>query len=192
MQKMWIAAILASVAASGSGAQKRPPDIVVYVHAGSAGVAALGAAEGRAAGMLAKAGVSVAWRLGKPNYRGPAEVIEAVLTTHTDESFRPGALAYATIGPQSGIRIVIFYDRIVDNGVESRVPPILAHVLVHEITHILEGVERHSAYGVMKAAWQGDDWMSMPFSGLPFADEDLQLIHLWSARHNRNLAAGLH
>jgi hypothetical protein len=191
MQKMWIAAILTSVAAAGSGAQKRPPDIVVFVHADSAGVSAFGAAEGRAAKMLAAAGVSVAWRLGKPNYRGPAEVIEAVLTTRTDENFRPGALAYATIGPQSGIRIVVFYDRILHDGINSSAP-ILAHVLVHEITHILEGVERHSAYGVMKATWEGDDWMRMHFSGLPFADEDLQLIHLWSARHNRNLVAGLH
>jgi hypothetical protein len=29
----------------------------------------------------------------------------------------------------------------------------LAHVLVHEITHALEGVSRHAETGVMKANW---------------------------------------
>jgi hypothetical protein len=32
-------------------------------------------------------------------------------------------------------------------------PPtfVLAHVLVHEITHILQGIDRHSESGVMKS-----------------------------------------
>ena len=34
---------------------------------------------------------------------------------------------------------------------------LLAHVLVHEITHVLEGVDRHTGQGVMKARWTEDD-----------------------------------
>jgi hypothetical protein len=44
---------------------------------------------------------------------------------------------------------VVFYDRLQERGQPNRLPAILAHVMVHEITHILQGVQRHSKSGVM-------------------------------------------
>jgi hypothetical protein len=44
-------------------------------------------------------------------------------------------------------------------------------VLVHEVSHILEGVSRHSDSGVMKARWTGNDF------ALGFAQMDVELIH---------------
>jgi len=41
--------------------------------------------------------------------------------------------------------------------------------MVHEITHILEGMNHHSASGVMKAAWASHDYFLMSGGPLPFA-----------------------
>ncbi len=35
---------------------------------------------------------------------------------------------------------------------------VLAHVLVHEITHILEGLNEHSQEGIIKARWTFQDY----------------------------------
>jgi len=54
---------------------------------------------------------------------------------------------------------------------------ILAHVMTHEITHVLQGIERHSATGVMKARWDAKDFLNMTFSPLPFTVDDIDLLH---------------
>jgi hypothetical protein len=59
----------------------------------------------------------------------------------------------------------------------GQVPVLLGHVLAHEITHILQGVARHSAEGVMKAHWTEDDFAEMSFKPLRFTEEDITLIH---------------
>ena len=56
-------------------------------------------------------------------------------------------------------------------------PQLLAHVLVHEITLILQGVSRHSGEGVMKAQWGQGDFNRMLSKPLEFTSEDVSLIH---------------
>ena len=56
-------------------------------------------------------------------------------------------------------------------------PHLLAHVLVHEITDILQGVTRHSSQGVMKAQWSQQDFNLMLGRSLEFASFDVDLIH---------------
>jgi hypothetical protein len=53
----------------------------------------------------------------------------------------------------------------------------LAHVLAHEITHILQGVSRHSESGVMKATWDQRDFEKMAWKPLTFTERDVMLIH---------------
>jgi len=72
----------------------------------------------------------------------------------------------------------VFYDRITETVGAVTLPHLLAHVLVHEITHILEGVARHSETGVMKAHWTSEDYRKMGGHHLPFAPEDVELIQL--------------
>ena len=55
---------------------------------------------------------------------------------------------------------------------------VLAHVLVHEITHVLQRIDRHSDSGVMKAHWTLRDYAQMEKDPLPFAAEDIQLIKM--------------
>ena len=87
----------------------------------------------------------------------------------------PGALAYAL--PYEGVHIRVFYDR-VERVVPGLTAVVLAHVLVHETTHILEGIYRHSDSGVMKAAWTKQDHLQMQVEALSFAPEDVKLIRL--------------
>jgi hypothetical protein len=53
----------------------------------------------------------------------------------------------------------------------------MAHVLVHEIVHLLERVDRHSGTGIMKARWTTADYQIMQREPLAFAQEDLEWIH---------------
>jgi hypothetical protein len=59
-----------------------------------------------------------------------------------------------------------------------------AHVIVHEITHILQGVARHSETGIMKATWTRDDFMRMQTTPLAFSADDIEMIHLGMLRRS--------
>jgi hypothetical protein len=57
------------------------------------------------------------------------------------------------------------------------VPALLAHVMVHEITHMLQGINEHSAQGIMKGRWTQDDFSCMIVKPLPFSDRDVDMIY---------------
>ena len=114
----------------------------------------------------------------------PADGIRVSLTRDTPESFHPGALGYAH--PFS-TQVEVFVDRIEENT-PSVVPHLLGYVIAHEITHIIEGTDRHSDRGVMKAHWDGRDLSQMQWDRLRFAQEDVDLIFLGISK--RTQAAG--
>jgi hypothetical protein len=142
-------------------------------------------AEAIATSMFAGIGVRVRWELGSPRpARGPKELpdtgIVIRLATKTPAGLHPGALGYALPYAGSGAQITLFYDRVVGPvvGSEGAASVLLAHALVHEITHVLQGVARHSAEGVMKAQWSSEDKAQMMQKPLPFSAEDVELIRL--------------
>jgi hypothetical protein len=171
---MRITAMMAMTMAAGMTVQAGQPktQITVYLQ-NSAGVPAdvIGHAEVLAASMFSSAGVKIDWNSGRPSASGKALAIE--LAAHTPRTLMPGALAYAK--PYEGVHIVVFWDRM-----EFGIAPVqlLAHVMVHEITHILEGVSRHSESGIMKAHWSDEDNQVMRVRPLKFAAEDLELIQI--------------
>jgi hypothetical protein len=55
-------------------------------------------------------------------------------------------------------------------------------VLTHEITHVLEQIDRHSPDGIMKANWDSRDKELMKSHSLPFAAIDVELIHAGIAK----------
>jgi hypothetical protein len=138
----------------------------------------LAQAEAIASRMFATAGVALEWRsVGSAACRDSDQASTVVLDfhIHTAPSEHPGALAFAL--PYQGSRIVVLFDRIARSaGGPRQVVTILAHVMAHEITHLLEGVARHSQTGVMKAHWDGHDLMQMGYKPLPFDAEDIFLI----------------
>ena len=113
---------------------------------------------------------------------------QGILITFSDQtpaSLMRGALAYAL--PYEGTHIVVFYDRVKNKP--GRVSILLGHVIAHEITHILQGMARHSESGVMKAAWTGADYQQMTLKPLQFTDEDVILIHDGLRARESNFAA---
>ena len=120
--------------------------------------------------MFQAARVQIAWR----GRRCPANAIRVVQRRYTARSERPGALAYAMLSTRT---VTLYYDRIRADVHSSLFEHLLAHVLVHEITHILQRHYRHSAVGVMKATWDGQDYRMMGQQGLAFTAEDIRLIH---------------
>jgi hypothetical protein len=138
--------------------------------------------------MFAKAGVNLKFQTGEPKLDAARRAIVIDMAWHAPERFSPSALAYAQ--EFEGVHITVFYDRVEAMAGGELVQPLangtlamlLAHVLVHEITHILEGTDRHSQQGVMKAHWTAEDVARMAKKPLPFDHTDIELIHLGLAR----------
>jgi hypothetical protein len=122
-------------------------------------------AEFVASGMFEKAGVSLHWHRGRPKPHHMEQSITVGITSNTPRTFHPGALAYAEAyaGQLEGVHVRVFFDRIEKSGTSKLVPYLLGHVLVHEITHILENSDHHSEEGVMKRRWTANDLYEMSY-----------------------------
>ena len=83
--------------------------------------------------------VKIDWRRGQPTRsqsRSEKPIVVEMLTD-TPRELKPGALAFAR--PYEGVHIDVFYDRVRAATEPELTPNVLAHVLVHEITHVLQG-----------------------------------------------------
>ncbi len=173
---MTMAAVMGATAWASSvrpGAERK---LTVCFDKGNPGQMAemAGQAEPIASKMFVGIGVKLEWHSGQrfcQGNRGHGIVVS--LSTNTPRTLLPGALAYAL--PFEGTHIEVFYDRINRVG-PAVVTPLLAHVLVHEITHILQGTNIHSESGIMKARWEPDDYLHMETKPLAFTERDVILI----------------
>ena len=88
------------------------------------------------------------------------------------------ALAVAMPYAGSGVRILIFFDRVTPllYGHRAAQANILGYVLAHEIAHVLQGTPRHAKTGIMQARWSGNDFRQMRAGVLTFSPEDVELI----------------
>jgi hypothetical protein len=131
-----------------------------------------------ASDIFAAAGVRIKWHFAEPRRREAPIPIVVNLTSDTPDKLMPGALAYAQVF--EGVHIRIFLDRIRGGSVhpDSRIRTyLLAHVMAHEITHILEGTNRHSGSGLMESKWTAAEMNQMTIKPLSLAPEDVRLIH---------------
>jgi hypothetical protein len=128
--------------------------------------------------IFAAAGVRIKWHFGEPSRREAPIPIIITLTSDTPNELMPGALAYAQVF--EGVHIRIFLDRLRRGAIDSGSRPrtyLLAHVMAREITHILEGIDRHSGAGVMESKWTAAEIEQMTVNPLSLAPEDVELIH---------------
>ena len=130
-------------------------------------------AEVLASRLFARIGVTIDWRKLR-SCPASENALQVSLSYHTPPDQRPGALAYAL--PYERSHIVLFYDRIQKSDPDL-VKQRLAYVLAHEITHMLEGITRHSKTGIMKAQWDREDRFEIGVGHLEFAPEDVDLIY---------------
>jgi hypothetical protein len=114
-------------------------------------------------------------------------VIRIELDGEAPKSADPKAMAYARPFASGGVGIHVFYDRVLANYPE-RPWHLLGQVMAHEITHVLQGISRHSDSGLMKACWGMKDYYAMRNRPLPFTAEDIELLHLGLARSARGAA----
>jgi hypothetical protein len=135
----------------------------------------LSSAERLASKMFAEIGVEIEWS-GRDDCPSRSGAIVVTLSYETPGREYPGAYAFAK--PYEATHIVVFWDRIRHKVPPPRAPTLLAHVLAHEISHILQGINRHSETGVMKAGWSDEDLFQMGKKPLEFTEDDVLLIHL--------------
>jgi hypothetical protein len=189
---MKIAAMTLMAAMVGVGAEPKQTQqkVTVYLReSGHVPPEVRGPAVYLANKMFATIGIRLDWRSGEPPRTSSTRPIGVELATDTPANLLPGTLGSAM--PYEGVHIRVFYDRI-RNDVVPR-SALLAHVLVHEIAHILQESDQHSESGVMKAVWTRPDYVRMRTETLSFTPGDVKLIHLGLASRAsgaRTLAAG--
>jgi len=127
-------------------------------------------AEDVASKLFAEAGVRIKWCYGRPT----EDAISIEFSERTPSNYRPGSMAFAL--PYEGVHITVFYDRISRTTLADLTPTVLGYVLAHEITHVLQRIDRHSETGVMKAHWTNSDFDKMVAKRLSFTAEDIELI----------------
>jgi len=136
----------------------------------------MGLARALTSTIYSKIGTEIKW--GCPG--DPEQAMVVTIRADPRDVRHPGALGYAQ--PFTG-HIRVFYDRLGRFSPELRVN-LLAHVLAHEIAHVLEGTDRHSQNGIMKAHWDSFDFGKMMTHHLEFTAEDVVLIRRGiAARH---------
>jgi len=179
-----MAAVAVASSCAGEVAPETEREIVVCMALGDH-LLVQEAAKRIAGSMFAEAGVKIKWQ---GNHACSPFAIRISFSERNSPEFLPGAFAYAL--PYEGTHIMVLYDRLQERLERGQLPNLLAHVLVHEITHILQGSIRHSESGVMKAVWIRADFNEMAFKPLPFTPTDVWLIHLGlDARESHRTAA---
>ncbi len=139
-------------------------------NGGAVPLDSLDQAEVRAAAIFNQTKVKINWRCRElRNEPDERPIIVEIIRQSEDAESRPVASAM----PYEGVHIRVFYDRIDHHPKRAA---LLAHVFVHEITHVLQGVVRHSPTGIMKARWTPADIDRMDCQGLEFTTLDLLLI----------------
>jgi hypothetical protein len=105
----------------------------------------------------------------------PEPAIHIKLDDEVPLDRHPEALAFAL--PYEGIHIQVFVGRVRQLVGPKIAVSLLAHVMAHEIGHILQGMSRHSESGIMKAAWNPGDYEEMARKALSFSETDIRMIH---------------
>jgi len=171
---------------AGVNIQAEDCKLMVYVRARPQPGGLLRQAEQAAAEMFRDIGVEVQWRSARAKAVGNGCGIPIEVQIDADAhgaQVNPNALAYATLFGGSGTCIHVFMDRVVRGRKIDLATTVLAHVLVHELTHVIEQINRHSTDGVMKANWGVEDYRMMNFGHrLAFAPIDVELIHIGLAK----------
>ena len=190
---VFTSAILFSLATMAAGAV--PPavsrTVQVCVQAGDAMPWVVTRAQAVASKIFEGAGIQVKWigeRSACKHVRDETVVVR--FSEDSPSERNPGALAYALpYAAPGGALVEVYYDRVLKAVERQRLPNLLGHVLAHEIAHILEGVNRHSEAGVMKAHWDVTDFTEMSWRPLPFEALDVELMRRGLERRASQIAS---
>ena len=110
------------------------------------------------AAMFARIGVRIAWHALDACPVG-VDAIQVRLSRDSTSVRNVSSEALAAAQPYART-VTVFLDRVKELN-RNRGISVMAVVLAHEITHVLEGIDRHSATGIMKARWDNHDYFEM-------------------------------
>jgi hypothetical protein len=166
---------------------QRRPILMTVAVCNNAGVDAwtLSAAEKRASRIFRHAGVEVEWvgagdctLLPKGSHIAVVILSQAPLgwTSRDAMGLAPSRTGYYR-------RAYVFYDRVQDfleAKVGSSEPSglfiVLAHVIAHEIGHLLIPGQAHTARGIMRGRWRYSDWILASNGLLLFRPDQIRVI----------------
>ena len=164
----------AAAAVAWAGDSPKPEQGAVTVCMSQRGNVTVFQAQAIASQIFAGIRVRLDWQPDQRSWCLSGDRIAITLSDETPVGQHPGEFAYSM--PYQGTRIVVFYDRLLTSLTGSRVPSVLGYVLAHEIAHVLQGISRHSASGIMKPKWDSRDYVEMRGKMLRFTEDDVSLI----------------
>jgi hypothetical protein len=202
MRPILILVFMALLTAIGVRAQKQGKNAEAQVvlrlkTSGGVPPLILSAAKTEASLVLRTAGVRVRWELeGSRSSRetraclgAVVEVIDVLILERAPQDEHPGALGYAQPFARSGVRVVIYYNRV---AAMLRRPnaTLMGYTIAHEIGHVLIGTNAHAQTGVMRARWGGDDYSQMTAHLLDFTAKDADMVRIHLADKAPHCLAG--
>jgi hypothetical protein len=179
---MQIAGILVLAGVNGQASQDfRPADVTIYVNGDDFPPIRIDfGARSTVTGMYARIGIRLAWRHDAPRnsaVNGSPIPIQMRFASKSPENVSREALAFARPFADGVNGITVIYGRIrTTTGGSRQERDILAHVLAHEIAHVLIGTDGHAETGIMKAHWNETDYAAMKKKPLEFTPNDVDLI----------------
>ena len=184
MKSAWIVgiALAAGVALQGKVPDEEP-EVTVYVESDGPfpGIVVMAQARKTATAMFAGIGVRLGWAAeGEGGGEAAGIALHLRITERPQAGLADSVVGYAHTQAGGTKAVVILWDRLRAHCQDppGLLPVLLAHIMAHEIGHVLEGVARHSSTGVMKARWTWEDYRKMLWHPLPFTDYDAALIRL--------------
>jgi hypothetical protein len=171
----------------------RPADVTVYVEGDGAPPSVDYGARATVTWMYARIGVRLAWREGAvaaSAASGSPVSIQVRFARDSPNGTTSYALAFALPFADGTTVINVMYQRVrMVAGRSAREQAILAHVLAHEIGHVLQVTNQHAQTGVMKTNWNGRDYDAMEKKPLEFTHDDIDLI-VWGLTTRRAQTSG--
>lgn len=156
------------------------PTVTIYIDSDVC-ISATGVfrATSQASRMFAKIGIPVQFRYGRKTQTAGQNGLELNIYVgmRAPTGIHSHALGNSHPFSQDG-RIEVFYSQIQNYNPELGRSMLLGCILAHEIGHALEGIDRHSATGVMKAEWNFQDLLKIRRGALEFETSDVEFIRV--------------
>jgi hypothetical protein len=153
--------------------------IVIHVtNIAAAPPAILRDAQQQVAEMFRDAGVDVRWAAECEPLRGHAGAVRLTLLPYETGALQRDhrAVLGAAMPSANGVGTAwVFYGRIAREAERHGVAltPVLASAIAHEIGHLLQATPGHTDRGLMRAAWNRDDYLRAGNGRLRFSAADV-------------------
>lgn len=155
----------------------------VYMNSDNALFKWIYGAKAVVSGIFARIGIDLVWHSGLPRttqvgLQTDVRPAFGIGWGDAPDSIAASALAAAHPYGSSGVAITLYEDRLRAYLQEHKDMEqiVLGYVLAHELAHVMQGIDRHSASGILKARWTSEDCNLIRAGKLTFTPEDVELI----------------